>query len=39
MKKMGKKAKHMNLTQPFYMEKRKSVSLTFSQSMRGDGTE
>ena len=39
LKKMRKKAKNMNLTQNFYMEKLKSVTLTLSQSMSGDGTE
>ena len=34
-----KKAKTMNLTQNFYMEKRKSVTLALSQSMSGDGIE
>ena len=33
------KAKNMNLTQNFYIEKRKSVTLTLSQSMSGNGIE
>ena len=32
MDKMGKKAKNMNLIQNFYVEKRKSVTLTLSQA-------
>ena len=39
MKKMGKNEKNMNLTQNFNMEKRRSVTLTLSQSMSEDGIE
>ena len=33
------KSKNMYLTQNFYLEKGKSVTLTLHQSMSGDGTE
>ena len=40
LKKMGtKKAKNINLTQNSYNNKRKSVTLTFSQSKSGDSIE